>query len=70
MCLIWLGVVLTLLFPHEFFSQKSENVTFLGLLQANLMQKIRKTNVGKYDNFCDGLTSEGRVDLSVKVNGK
>ena len=28
--------------PKHFFFQKSENVTFLDLLKANLMQKIRK----------------------------
>ena len=55
--------------PAHFFSQKSKNVTFLGLLQANLMQKIRKkTNGGKYENFCYGQTSEV-VDMpSMKLN--
>ena len=28
--------------PKHFFFQKSKNVTFLDLLKANLMQKIRK----------------------------
>ena len=36
----------------HFFFQKSGFVTFLHLEQANLLQKIRKTNGGKYENFC------------------
>ena len=45
------------IFGPTLFFQKSKNVTFLHLLQANLMQKIRKNNGGKYDNFCYGRTN-------------
>ena len=33
--------------------RKSENVTFLDLLKA---KNQKKTNDGKYENFCDRLT--------------
>ena len=38
--LIWTNLVH--FWAKTFFSRKSENVTFLDLLKANLMQKIRK----------------------------
>ena len=40
------------------FFQKSEFVTFLDLVKADLMQKIRKKNDGKYENFL--LQTDGR----------
>ena len=41
---------------HIFF-QKSKEVTFLDLFQANLMEKkTEKTNGGKNENLTDGLT--------------
>ena len=43
-----------------FFLQKSGFVTFLHLEQANLLQKSRKTNGGKYVNFCHGQREGGR----------
>ena len=46
---------------QHIFLQKSENVTFLGLLQNNLMQKSEKTNGWKYVKFCCRLT-DGRTD--------
>ena len=36
------GHIWSILAPKHFFFQKSKNVTFLDLLKANLMQKIRK----------------------------
>ena len=45
------------------FRRKSGFVTFtfLHLEQANLLQKSRKSNDRKYENFCDWLT-DGRTD--------
>ena len=37
--------------PDIFFENRTYIVTFLHLLKANLMQKIRKTNGWKYENF-------------------
>ena len=39
--------------------RKSENVTFLDLLKA---KNQKKTNDGKYENFCDRRTSEVKDD--------
>ena len=46
--LVMLGPFAPIMDQEFFFFKKSGFVTFIGLLKANLMQKIKKTNGGKY----------------------
>ena len=56
---------MALFWANTFHSKKSENVTFLGLLEANLVQKIReKLMAGSMRTFVtDGQRDNGQTEL-------